>query len=63
MLEAGGVRMKTIIKGMINPAETPLELKNRALARMAAAQSFVLLENDGILPLREKRIALYGSGV
>lgn len=54
--------MKTIIKGITDPKETPLELKNRALARAAAAQSFVLLENDGILPLKEKRVALYGSG-
>ena len=54
--------MKTIIKGITNSKETPLELKNRALTRTAAAQSFVLLENDGTLPLKEKRIALYGSG-
>lgn len=32
------------------------------MARKAAAEGFVLLENDGILPLKDKRIALYGSG-
>lgn len=54
--------MKTIIKGTTNSEASPLELKNRSLARSAAAQGLVLLENDGILPLREKRVALYGSG-
>lgn len=54
--------MKTIIKGITDKAATPLELKNRALARSAAAQGLVLLENDGILPLKNKRVALYGSG-
>lgn len=41
---------------------TALEIENRALARRVAAESFVLLENDGVLPLREKTVALYGSG-
>ena len=54
--------MNTIIKGGTDPAPTELELDNRALAREAAAGGFVLLENDGVLPLKEKRIALYGSG-
>lgn len=39
-----------------------MELENRALARRAAAEGFVLLENDGVLPLKDRRIALYGSG-
>lgn len=55
-------KMKTIIKGITDKTETSLELKNRALARSAAAQGLVLLENDGILPLKDKRVALYGSG-
>lgn len=54
--------MKTIVKGGTDPQPTPLELQNRALAREAAAEGFVLLENDGILPLKEKKLALYGSG-
>ena len=46
-----------------NPNPTERELKNRALARKAAAEGFVLLENDGTLPLKDRKIALYGSGV
>lgn len=54
--------MKTILKGSSVKEPSGLELKNRALARRAAAGGLVLLENDGILPLKEKKIALYGSG-
>ena len=51
-----------IVKAGINPEPTKFELDNRALARKAASEGFVLLENDGVLPLKNKRIALYGSG-
>ena len=51
-----------IVKAGTNPEPTQFELNNRALARKAAAEGFVLLENDGVLPLKEKKIALYGSG-
>ena len=42
--------------------ETPVEKENRLLAREAAAEGFVLLENDGMLPLQAKAVALYGNG-
>lgn len=54
--------MKTRIQGGTDPNPTPIELQNRALARKAAANGFVLLKNDGVLPLKTKRVALYGSG-
>lgn len=51
-----------MIFGTTDIKPTELELTNRALSREAAAEGFVLLENNGVLPLVEKRIALFGSG-
>ena len=51
-----------IIKAGTNPEPTQFESANRALARKAAAEGYVLLENDGILPLKDKKVAIYGSG-
>jgi len=48
--------------GDLNPDMSPREKRNRALAREAAREGFVLLKNDGILPLPNQRIALYGMG-
>ena len=38
------------------------EKAHRALAREVAEEGIVLLKNDGVLPLRNKNIALYGAG-
>ena len=54
--------MKTIVKGSRTKEPTLLELENRELSRVAARNGFVLLENDGTLPLERKPIALYGAG-
>ncbi|MCR5741143.1 MAG: glycoside hydrolase family 3 C-terminal domain-containing protein [Gammaproteobacteria bacterium] len=54
--------MKTIVKGSTNPEVSKLELENQNLAREAAIEGMVLLKNDGILPLKNKKIALYGAG-
>ncbi len=48
--------------GFTNSEPNELELRNRALARQAAREGFVLLKNNGSLPLKNKRIALYGMG-
>ena len=49
--------------GALSSEPTELELRNRALAREAAAEGFVLLKNQGgTLPLKNKKIALYGMG-
>ena len=41
---------------------TARELEHRRLAYEAACEGIVLLENDGTLPIKLGRIALYGSG-
>lgn len=40
----------------------PFYEEHKLLARAAASESIVLLKNDGLLPMRPKRLALYGTG-
>lgn len=42
--------------------ESQREKKHRNVARKAAAEGFVLLENNGVLPIKPQKIALYGAG-
>ncbi|MCM1303833.1 MAG: glycoside hydrolase family 3 C-terminal domain-containing protein [Butyrivibrio sp.] len=51
-----------MVFGATQKEPTELEKRNRQLARRAAAEGFVLLENNGVLPLKPGKIALYGSG-
>lgn len=49
--------------GTTDPRVSPREIAHRELARRAAAEGMVLLENDGVLPLAAgARVALYGFG-
>ncbi len=54
--------MELLTKANPNGAESQRERENRALAYEAACESFVLLENDGTLPLKTRKVALYGPG-
>ena len=48
--------------GVTAKEETLREKQNRNLARRVEEEGIVLLENNGVLPLQEKKIALYGTG-
>ena len=41
---------------------TILEERNRNLAKKIASEGIVLLKNEGVLPLKNKKVALYGNG-
>lgn len=56
------MRTRSIHKAALTDAVTPLEESGRRLAYKAATEGIVLLENDGCLPLKNKKIALYGAG-
>ena len=47
----------------LTPEKTEREEKNMQLVRKGAGECMVLLENDGVLPLKKiGKIALYGAG-
>ncbi len=48
--------------GADTPEESIREKEHKALARRAAAEGFVLLKNDGVLPLEGRSVMLYGPG-
>lgn len=55
--------MKYITGAVRSDKVTEREKENRRLAYEAAAEGIVLLKNDNqVLPLKEKKIALYGAG-
>ena len=56
------MRTRSIHKAALTDAVTPLEEAGKKLAYEAAVEGIVLLENDGCLPVKPGKIALYGAG-
>lgn len=54
--------MKLLTKASFSGDVTQREKDNLAVAYKAACEGMVLLKNDGALPFRTKKIALYGPG-
>ncbi len=54
--------MKTIYYAKNSKEVTQREKDHAALARKICAEGMVLLENNGVLPLKDKKVALYGVG-
>ncbi|MGN0999201.1 MAG: glycoside hydrolase family 3 protein [Faecousia sp.] len=54
--------MKRIIRATTDAQISEREKQHMALARQIYANGIVLLENNGVLPLRNSNIALYGFG-
>lgn len=54
--------MKKIVLATTNKEVSKREIANGNLSRQIAQEGIVLLKNNGMLPLENKKIALYGSG-
>lgn len=54
--------MKALTKASYSPEITARERENLQVAYQAACEGMVLLKNDGALPFKTKKVALYGPG-
>lgn len=54
--------MKLLTKASYSGEVTQREKENLQVAYQAACEAMVLLKNDDVLPLRTKKVALYGPG-
>ena len=54
--------MKLLTKASYSPEVTAREKENLQVAYQAACEGMVLLKNDGVLPFKTNKVALYGPG-
>ena len=54
--------MELLTKASYSSEPNQRELENRQVAYRAACEAVVLLKNDGTLPFKTKKVALYGAG-
>ena len=54
--------MKSFTKASYTPEITDRERENLQVAYQAARERMALLKNDGTLPFKTKKVALYGPG-
>ena len=54
--------MKSYTKASLNPDVNQREKDNLRIAYEAACEGMVLLKNDGTLPFKTKKVAVYGPG-
>ena len=54
--------MELLTKASYSPESNQRELDNLKVAYQAACEAVVLLKNDGTLPFKTKKVALYGPG-
>lgn len=54
--------MKMLTKASFSPDVTDRERENLQVAYQAACEGMVLLKNDGALPFKTKKVALFGPG-
>ena len=54
--------MELLTKASYSPEPNQRELDNLQVAYQAACEAVVLLKNDGALPLKTKKVAVYGAG-
>ena len=55
--------MELLTKASYSGEVSEREKKNLEVAYRAACESMVLLKNENVLPLKTKKVALYGPGV
>ena len=54
--------MEFLTRAHLSSEITELEMRNQRIAYEAACEGIVLLKNDGALPLKTKKVAIYGPG-